>query len=57
MSRVLSLGAVVFACLSLSVTRAQNKPDEPAFPFSKRTFGGITLARPGPLARSFVRRE
>jgi hypothetical protein len=38
MSRVLSLCMVVFACLSLSMTWAQNKPDEPAFPFSKWTF-------------------
>ena len=37
MSRALSLGTVVFACLTLGMAWAQNKPDEPAFPFSKWT--------------------
>jgi hypothetical protein len=37
MSRALSLGTVVFACLWLSMVRAQNEPDEPAFPFTKWT--------------------
>jgi hypothetical protein len=32
-----SLGAV-FVCLSLSMAWAEDKPDEPAFPFSKWTF-------------------
>jgi hypothetical protein len=38
MSRALSLGTVAFACLWMSMAWAQNKPDEPAFPFSKWTF-------------------
>jgi hypothetical protein len=53
MSRVLSLGTVVFACLSLSTARAQNKPDEPAFPFLKWTFRWDYSCRTG-AACSFI---
>jgi hypothetical protein len=38
MSRTLSLGALLFAFLSLDVSWAQNKADEPAFPFTKSIF-------------------
>jgi hypothetical protein len=38
MSRTLSLGTLVFAFLSLNVCWAQNKADEPAFPFTKTIF-------------------
>jgi hypothetical protein len=38
MSRTLSLGMLTFAFLSLNVCWAQNKTDEPAFPFTKSIF-------------------
>jgi hypothetical protein len=38
MSRTLSLGALLFAFLSLDTCWAQNKADEPAFPFTKSIF-------------------
>ena len=38
MSRTLSLGALLFAFVSLDVCWAQNKADEPAFPFTKSIF-------------------
>ncbi len=38
MSRTLSLGTLMFALVSLNVCWAQNKADEPAFPFTKSIF-------------------
>jgi hypothetical protein len=38
MSRTLSLGMLMFIFLSLNVCWAQNKADEPAFPFTKSIF-------------------
>jgi hypothetical protein len=38
MSRTLSLGTLLFAFLSLNVCLAQNKADEPTFPFTKSIF-------------------
>jgi hypothetical protein len=38
MSRMLSLGTLLLAFLSLNVCWAQDKADEPAFPFTKSIF-------------------
>ncbi len=38
MSRTLSLGTLMFAFLSTNVCWAQNKADEPAFPFTESIF-------------------
>ena len=59
MSRTLSLGMLMFAFLSSNACWAQNKADEPAFPFTKSIFrwdyscpAGIncTFACPGQAA-------